>query len=92
MREREGNHPRTWWQTLLQLIGLVGILQDEGVDETVAADLELDLLGLAVTLDARGWREKKTNISDNSQSTFFFFFFFLSFKLAHSSMNSFHSS
>lgn len=45
---------RTWGQALLQLVGLVGILQDESVDEALAADLELDLLGLAVTLDPGG--------------------------------------
>lgn len=50
--QRKGK--RTWGQALLKLIGLVGVLQDEGVDEAVAADLELDLLGLAVALDAGG--------------------------------------
>ena len=45
---------RTWGQALLQLIGLVGILQDKAVDEPVASDLELDLLRLTVALDASG--------------------------------------
>lgn len=45
---------RTRGQGLLELIGLVGVLQDEGVDETLAADLELNLLGLAVALDPSG--------------------------------------
>lgn len=43
---------RTWGQALLELVGLVGVLQGKGVDEALAADLELDLLGLAVALDA----------------------------------------
>jgi hypothetical protein len=30
---------------LLELLGLVLVLEDEGVEVTVAADLELDLLG-----------------------------------------------
>lgn len=42
---------RTRGQALLELVGLVGVLQGQGVDEAVAADLELDLLGLAVALD-----------------------------------------
>lgn len=45
---------RTRRQALLQLVGLVGILQDEGVQETVAADLELGLVGLTALLDAGG--------------------------------------
>lgn len=43
---------RTWGQALLELVGLVGVLQGKGVDEALAADLELDLLGLTVALDA----------------------------------------
>lgn len=43
---------RTRGKALLELVGLVGVLQDEGVDEAGAADLELDLLALAVALDA----------------------------------------
>ena len=45
---------RTRGQALLELVGLVGVLQDEGVEVAVAADLELGLLGLAVLLDAGG--------------------------------------
>jgi hypothetical protein len=36
---------------LLELVGLVGLLEDKGVQVAVAANLELDLLGLAVALD-----------------------------------------
>lgn len=35
----------TWGKRLLQLLGLVLVLEDEGVEVAVAADLELDLLG-----------------------------------------------
>lgn len=45
---------RTRGQGLLELVGLLGVLQDESVDETLAADLELDLLALAVALDPGG--------------------------------------
>jgi hypothetical protein len=45
---------RTRRQALLQLVGLVGILQDEGVQEAVAADLELGLVGRAAALDPGG--------------------------------------
>ena len=39
---------------LLELLGLLGVLQDESVEVPLAADLELDLLGALVLLDARG--------------------------------------
>lgn len=42
---------------MLQLIGLVGILEDKSVEESVAADLELGLAGLAVTLDPGGYQD-----------------------------------
>lgn len=45
---------RTRGQALLELVGLVGVLQDKGVKVLVAADLELGLLVLAVLLDAGG--------------------------------------
>lgn len=47
-------HDLTRGQALLELGGLVGVLQDEGVEEAFAADLELDLLALAVALDPGG--------------------------------------
>jgi len=37
---------------LLQLLGLLGILQDKSVEVTLAADLELDLGGLLAALYA----------------------------------------
>lgn len=40
------------WQRLLQLLGLLGILQDKGVEMSLAADLELDLGGLLGALNA----------------------------------------
>lgn len=43
---------RTWWEGLLELIGLLGILEDKGVEVTLAADLELDGGGLLAALDA----------------------------------------
>jgi hypothetical protein len=45
---------RTRGKGLLELVGLVGILQDKGVEVGRAADLELGLLGLAVLLDTGG--------------------------------------
>jgi hypothetical protein len=45
---------RTWRETLLQLLGLVGILEDERVDEPLAPDLELDVVRLLVLLYAGG--------------------------------------
>jgi hypothetical protein len=40
-----GRFAHTRGKRLLELLGLVLILEDEGVEVTVAADLELDLLG-----------------------------------------------
>lgn len=42
---------RTRGERLLELVGLVGVLEDKGVEVGGAADLELGLLGLAVLLD-----------------------------------------
>ena len=41
---------RTWWERLLELLGLVRVLENKRVDESVAADLELDVAGLFVLL------------------------------------------
>lgn len=46
-----GGLSHTWGKRLLQLLGLVLVLEDEGVEVTVAADLELDLLSRGL-LDA----------------------------------------
>ena len=35
---------RTWGKRLLELLGLVAVLDDKGVEVALAADLELDLL------------------------------------------------
>lgn len=45
---------RTRGKTLLKLLGLVGVLENKGVDEALASDLELDVAGLLVLLYARG--------------------------------------
>jgi hypothetical protein len=41
-------------QALLELLGLLRVLEDQGVEEPLAADLELDLLGVLVLLDPGG--------------------------------------
>lgn len=46
---------RTRRQRLLQLIGLVRVLEDQRVQVAVAPHLELDLVALARLLDARGF-------------------------------------
>ena len=40
-------------QRLLELLGLLGVLQDQGVQVRLAPDLELDLVRLLVLLDPR---------------------------------------
>lgn len=45
---------RTRGEALLELLGLLRILEDKGVQVPLAADLELDLLGALVLLNARG--------------------------------------
>lgn len=49
---RVGAHTRR--QALLQLLGLVIVLQHQGVEVLLASDLELDVVGLLVLLDPRG--------------------------------------
>lgn len=44
---------RTGRQALLQLLGLVGVLEHQGVEMALAADLELDIVCLLVLLDPR---------------------------------------
>lgn len=40
-------------ERLLELVGLLGVLQDEGVEVALAADLELDRGDILAALDAR---------------------------------------
>ena len=47
----------TWRKRLPQLLGLVGVLEDEGVEVALAADLELGLARNTVLLDARSCRK-----------------------------------
>lgn len=44
---------------MLDLIGLVGVLEFEGVEETLSAELELDVLALGGLLQAGTYREEK---------------------------------
>ena len=48
---------RTRRQTLLELLGLVRVLEHQGVEVLLAADLELDVADLLVLLDPRGCRQ-----------------------------------
>lgn len=47
-----GAHTRR--KGLLKLLGLVVVLQHQGVEVLLASDLELDVVGLLVLLDPRG--------------------------------------
>lgn len=51
---------RTRGKRLPELLGLVGVLENEGVDVLRAADLELDVVDLLVLLDARGCQSSVT--------------------------------
>lgn len=44
---------QTWRQALLELLGFVGVLENEGVEVALAPDLELDGVCLVALLDAR---------------------------------------
>jgi hypothetical protein len=52
-----GGGVRTRRQTLLELLGLVGVLENKGVDALRASDLELDVVDLLVLLYACGWTQ-----------------------------------
>ena len=54
---------RTWGQALLELLGLVGVLQHQGVLVAVASDLELDLVGLSVLLYPRSYTDESISNS-----------------------------
>ena len=57
---------RTRGQTLLELLGLVGVLKDEGVDVGGASDLELDVVDLLVLLYAGGCNTVSPDLSSHS--------------------------
>lgn len=59
----EGKSSHTGRQALLQLLGLVGVLEHQGVQVLLAADLELDVVGLLVLLDPRGYNSYLVRIS-----------------------------
>lgn len=44
------------WQTLLELVGLVVVLDGQGIEVLLASDFELGSAGLLALLDARRWR------------------------------------
>lgn len=60
-----GQSKRTRRKRLLELLGLVGVLKDKGVDEALASDLELDVAGLLVLLYARSciMRQQLSSVS-----------------------------
>lgn len=49
-----GGGGHTGRKALLELLGLVVVLEHQGVKVLLAADLELDVVGLLVLLDPRG--------------------------------------
>lgn len=49
-----GGHKHTWGKRLLELLCLLAVLDNEGVEVAVAADLELGLARGGALLDARG--------------------------------------
>lgn len=55
-RDRVLWESRTGGQRLLELLGLLGVLQGQRVQVLGASDLELDQRGLLVLLDPGGWR------------------------------------
>lgn len=58
-RESKTSGAHTRRKGLLQLLGLVVVLQHQGVEVLLASDLELDVVGLLVLLDPRGWKKSK---------------------------------
>jgi hypothetical protein len=60
---------RTRGQTLLELLGLVGVLKDEGVDVGGASDLELDVVDLLVLLYAGGCNAVSLDFSSHSTAS-----------------------
>lgn len=61
-------------QGLLDLIGLVGVLELESVEETLSAELELDILALCGFLQAGTYREEnRTLVSKRLIISFYFY-------------------
>jgi hypothetical protein len=56
LKDDRGNR-RTRWQGFLELVGLLIVMEDECVQQTLAADLEFDLGGLLVPLYPCSWDE-----------------------------------
>lgn len=52
---------RTGREAGLQLLGLLGVLDREGVEEALAPDLELGLVGLLVALDHRSCKKYRVS-------------------------------
>lgn len=57
MFEVEGK-ARTGRERLLELLGLLGVLEGQSVEVLRASDLELDQRGLLVLLDPGGWKTR----------------------------------
>lgn len=60
----------TRWERLLQLVGLVGVLEDKGVEALLASDLELGLrdTGALVLLYASSWNTHTVSMLSLFQS------------------------
>lgn len=61
---------RTRRKALLELLGLLGILEDKGVDVPGASDLELDVVDLLVLLYAGGCNTVSQILSIDSDACF----------------------
>lgn len=59
----------TRWERLLQLVGLVGVLEDKGVEALLASDLELGLrdTGALVLLYASSWNTHTVSMLSSFQ-------------------------
>lgn len=66
-RARRSLHTR--WERLLQLVGLVGVLEDKGVEALLASDLELGLrdTGALVLLYASSWNTHTVSMLSSFQ-------------------------
>jgi hypothetical protein len=79
-RDHRDQVERTGWETLLEFIGLLCVLENQSVQVSVAPDLELDVLCLCRLLDSsrcekkvsavlygRGWSYMKHPSSERSR-------------------------